>query len=1107
MKNHTSLSHSNQSIATVIRLNLWAILCFATPCAGFGQDSKTTFFETKIRPVLVQNCYECHSTGSKAIKGGLKLDSKSSTLKGGDGGAVIVPGKPEESPLYLAIKYQSDAENMPPKGKLADTVISDFKTWITDGAYDPRPESEGISNNPGNPNKSWQETFRKRLDWWSFQPLAKIQPPSNHERVYSNPIDRFLADKMAQKELRMAPQADRETLLRRLYFDLIGLPPTEPEINSFLNDQSPDAYEKLVDKLLNSPHYGERTARRWMDLTHYSETVGSEQDALIPYSWAYRDYLIKAFNLDLPYDQLLKEHLAGDLIQPIRRDNATGLAESPVGTSWMRFVEYYHSPVDVKNEEITVIDNQVDTFGKTFLGLTIACARCHDHKFDPIGTDDFYRLYGVFRTARASVHTLADPNRLKPQVMEVVAQQKVLRDEIGKIWNSDLAKLNPLILSSVQAGKPVDPNLAIFLKTALASPMKVANRFAITQKAIADKADFKSAWENARKTIQDQGSASWKKSGSKQKLIADFTDPKAFPSGWTAQTMFTPTHSTAGTFRLGTKPEQVVDFIRPSGFYSDSISEKLGVSLRPPEFRLAGGTYSVLVSGTSNARLRLVVDNFQGVDILFGGVTPVLNNPRLAWIKLPVRDIWKGQQAYLELVTRDEMPSTTVIRDLNQLPRDGRSSVGIRYVVHHENPETVHEDSPALSGFAAAENPDLQSFQAEKIAADFNQRIKIALTAFIENQLKDDQAAMIQDLLDAKLLTNFTTAGSQLSQAMKAFRATEDKLDLSAKSLGAAEVAHSDLNQQVFIRGDHKRLGPVTKPANLQLISQSNPSFSESRPARLELAELLVKPENPLVTRVIANRIWYWYFGQGLFSTMDNVGHLGEPPSHPELLDWLATQFSSDGWSIKKMTRRIVTSQAYRQSSRGTNQAHQLDPTNRLISHAPVKRLDAESLRDAVITASGRLDRTLYGLPLPTPQPPGLTDDKKPISGPIDGAGRRSIYLNVRKNFPVEFMEIFDRPRPTLTVGKRNVSNQPAQALAMMNDPFIKGESERLGQSLSSNSTLDDPAKLKSLYLRVLGRSPDDKEMSRALAYLKAGNSWSDLVQAMFETKEFLYLD
>ena len=194
MKNHTSLSHSNQSIATVIRLNLWAILCFAIPCAGFGQDSKTTFFETKIRPILVQNCYECHSTGSKAIKGGLKLDSKSSTLKGGDGGAVIVPGKPEESPLYLAIKYQSDAENMPPKGKLADTVISDFKTWITDGAYDPRPESEGISGNPANPNNSWQDTFRKRLDWWSFKPLAKIQPPSNHESLYSNPIDRFLGD-------------------------------------------------------------------------------------------------------------------------------------------------------------------------------------------------------------------------------------------------------------------------------------------------------------------------------------------------------------------------------------------------------------------------------------------------------------------------------------------------------------------------------------------------------------------------------------------------------------------------------------------------------------------------------------------------------------------------------------------------------------------------------------------------------------------------------------------------------------------------------------------------------------------------------------------------
>jgi hypothetical protein len=1107
MKNHTCLSISSQSLATMIRLNLWAILCFACPCAISGQDPKTTFFETKIRPILVQSCYECHSSSSKAIKGGLKLDSKSSTLKGGDGGAVIVPGKPEESPLFLAIKYQGDAENMPPNGKLADTVIADFKTWITDGAHDPRPESEGVSENPANPDKSWQETFRKRLNWWSFQPLAKAQPPSMDEFRYQNPVDRFLAQKMAQKHLKMSPKADRETLLRRLYFDLIGLPPTEPEIDSFLNDQSPDAYEKLVDKLLNSPHYGERTARRWMDLTHYSETVGSEQDALIPYSWAYRDYLIKAFNLDLPYDQLLKEHLAGDLIQPTRRDNVTGLAESPVGTSWMRFVEYYHSPVDVKNEEITVIDNQVDTFGKTFLGLTIACARCHDHKFDPIGTDDFYKLYGIFRTARASVHTLADPNRIKPQVTEIIAQQKILRDEIGKIWNSDLVKLAPLILSSVQAGKPVDPNLANFLKTALASPMKVANTFAVTQKAIVDKADFKAAWLNARKTIQDQGIASWKKAGSKQLLMADFTNPKAFPSGWTVQSHFTPTHSSAGTIRLGPKPEQVVDFIRPSGFYSDSISEKFGISLRSPEFTLTGGTYSVLVSGTSNARLRLVVDNFQGVDILFGGVTPVLNNPRLSWVKLPVRDIWKGQQAYLELVTRDEMPSTTVIRDLNQLPRDGRSSAGIRYVVHHENAENVHEDSQALAELKTTKAFDINTIQAEQIAADLNQKIRNAVIAFSENRLSDDQSSLIQDLLDSKLLTNSTTAGSELSQAIRSFRALEDKIDLSAKSVGAAESAPSNLNQQVFIRGDHKRLGAVTKPANLQSLNPSHQSFTNSKPARLELAESLVKSENPVVSRVMANRIWYWYFGQGLFSTIDNVGHLGEPPTHPELLDWLAAQLMTEGWSIKKLTRHIVTSDAYRQSSFGTNQAHEVDPTNRLISHAPVKRLDAESLRDAVITASGRLDRTLYGLPLPTPQPPGLTDDKKPISGPIDGAGRRSLYLNVRKNFPVEFMEIFDRPRPTLTVGKRNVSNQPAQALAMMNDPFIKGESERLGQSLSANSKIDDPAKLKSLYLRVLGRSPDAKEMSRAQAYLKAGNSWPDLVQAMFETKEFLYLD
>ena len=1075
--------------------NLTLLLWTQQP--NYAQDQKSTFFESKIRPVLVNNCFECHSSNSKSIKGGLQLDTKTGLAKGGDGGAVVVAGKPEESPLFLAIRYQGDTENMPPKGKLADSVINDFKTWILDGGHDPR--SDSIPPPQNLTRTGWEKTFNKRLDWWSFQPIQKAQPPESH---YQNPVDKFISDRLKSNQLQLSAEADRETLLRRLYFDLLGLPPTELEMESFLNDRSPEAYTNLVDRLLNSPHYGERMARRWMDLTHSTETVGSEQDALIPYSWAFRDYLIRAFNQDLPYNQLLQEHLAGDLMQPARRDPATGLAQSPVGTSWMRFVEYYHSPVDVKNEEVSVIDNQVDTFGKTFLGLTIACARCHNHKFDPIGTDDFYKLYGTLRTARATVHSLADPNAIKPKVAIADAKKQLLKKQLEASWAHALPKLSRTIADAIVPGKPMDPNLAKFFQAAAASPQKWAYPMAMAHQAMAAKTDVHTACTKAVQAVAEQGLASWKRPGNKQTLLADFSNPGRFPKGWTLNSSYVPEFSRPGSFRVGSKPEQVVEVIRPSGFYSDSISDKLGTTLRSPEFKLTGGTFSVLVSGTSNARLRLVVDNFQGVDILFGGVTPLLNNPRLTWLKLPVRDIWKGQQAYLELVTRDEMPSTTVIRDLNQLPRDGRSGVGIKYVVHHETNDKVNEDSAALTAPAW-----IGELSPAAIAFQLAKSIHEAVLAFGFDQLTDTQAALLQDLIDHQLLPNSTTAGSQLSQAIQTFRAAEEEIDLSARSVGVAENAKSELTQQVFIRGDHKHLGPATPPGALQLFGPKTMSGSNASLSRLQLAESLTHSDNPIVARVIANRIWSWYFGQGLFTTVDNVGHMGEPPSHPELLDWLALQFQSDGWSIKKMTRLLVSSQAYRQQSLGSKQAHQVDPTNRLLSHASLKRLDAESLRDAILTASGRLDRTLYGLPLPTPQPPGLTDDKKPVSGPVDGLGRRSLYLNVRKNFPVEFLEIFDRPRPTLTVGKRNVSNQPAQSLALMNDPFVKGEAERLGQLLAANATMDETAKMKSIYRRILGRLPTENEIQRAKSYLKAGNQWSDLAQALFETKEFLYLD
>ncbi|MFM7131248.1 MAG: DUF1549 domain-containing protein, partial [bacterium] len=855
-------AHARTTLQAIFRLiTLYPILL----TSALANDQKAAFFESRIRPVLVEHCYGCHSAGAKSVKGGLLLDTKAGLAAGGSTGPVVKPGDPANSTLFLALKYEGEVSDMPPKGKLPDSVIAGFRQWITDGAYDPRIDSAA---GPGpKVADNWAATFATRTNWWSFKPLAHPQIPRNGE---TNPIDAFLLQNFQQKGLAFAPPADKTTILRRLSFDLTGLPPTEAEIRAFLADTAENAYEKQVDRLLASPHYGERLARRWMDLTHYSETVGSEQDALIPYSWAYRDYLIRAFNADIPYAQLVREHIAGDLLPSPRRDPASGWLESPAGTAWLRFVEFYHSPVDAKNEEAVVIENQIDTLGKTFLGLTVACARCHDHKFDLIGTDDYYRLYGMLRTARASIHTLNDPENAKSFVREAAALKQKVADAAVASWRQDLEKLNRQLKLAFISPDKTDPALAAWLKSQGENPRRWGHAFGKAHDAMKLNQDLSIAWKSAWKAVAEQGPATWAKPGSKQQLLADFTRAGQFPAGWSTQAVFTPNYSGPGSFRPGSKPEIAFEAIRPSGFYSDAISEKLGATVRSPEMKLTGGAYSVMASGSAGARLRLIVDNFQGVDILFGGVTPVLNQPRPAWYKLGIRDIWKGQEGYIEIATRDELASAGVVRDLNQFPRNGRSSAGIRYVVFHENPgEAVAEASPAYGLMQSLGRFITDSPTPESLSHRLISELNSALVLFERNSLTDDQAALLQDLLDAKLLNNAITPDSGIAKALGELKSAEEKIDFSARSIGVAESAASALKQTVFIRGDHRKPGKEALPGDLKLNHSWKPDDMTNASPRLALAESWASGKNPVVLRVMANRIWGWYFGRGIFTTVD----------------------------------------------------------------------------------------------------------------------------------------------------------------------------------------------------------------------------------------------
>ncbi len=380
------------------------------------------FFEKKIRPILVERCQSCH--GEKKQKGDLRLDSRAGILTGGKAGPAVVPGKPDESPMIEAIQYE-EVTKMPPKSKLPEGEISDLTRWVEMGA--PWPAEVAKTAAPAAGPKVFN--LKERAKHWSFQPIHKVDPPAVKDSAWPlTTVDRFLLAALESRNMKPAPEADRRTLIRRLSFDLTGLPPTASEIEAFVKDASDTAYEKLVDRLLASPSYGERWGRHWLDLVRYAETSGHEFDYDIPDAWRYRDYVVRAMNQDLPYDQFVTEQIAGDLISSPRLNPADGSRESVLGTAFFFLGEGTHSPVDIREDEILRVDNQIDVLSKTFLGFTVSCARCHDHKFDAISTKDYYALTGFLRSSRFDHATLDGPDRIDARVAEL----KQIQAEFGK---------------------------------------------------------------------------------------------------------------------------------------------------------------------------------------------------------------------------------------------------------------------------------------------------------------------------------------------------------------------------------------------------------------------------------------------------------------------------------------------------------------------------------------------------------------------------------------------------------------------------------------------------------------------------------------------------
>ena len=1065
-------------------------LALLAPTLRAQTQAEVEFFENRIRPVLAEKCFKCH--GPKRQRSDLRVDSLAALLGGGERGPAVVPGDLEASLLIRALRYDDEDLVMPPRGKLADEVLADFEAWVTGGAV--VPASFGGDDAPQAVSEESDFDLAARAEHWSFRPIANPAPPAVRDAPWARgDVDRFVLARLEAEGLTPAPEADRRTLLRRLSFDLRGLPPTREELAEFLEDDAEDAYERWVDRFLASPHYGETWARHWLDLVRYAESKGHEFDHTIPNAHEYRDYVIRALNADVPYDRFLTEHVAGDLIPTPRPHPEEGWDESVLGTGFWYLGEEVHSPVDIRGDQVERVANQVDVFSKAFLGLTVACARCHDHKFDPITQADYYALSGYllssgyrqvrFETGAAEARAAGELELQRHRVEGDARLRTALALEAlpGPLLSlADDAELD-------RAGD--DPLHPLF---PLARTRGTSDGFTQALGGVLE------AWQSLEARSYAFLDAA--------QPILDFG--AAGPLGHTPWIVDGPIFGrgpvSAGGVRVGLEPAPHVQrvFAYPAAAYDpahDGLTLAAGVerepselrwvqsgrTLRTPTFTLEQPKVYYLVRGS--LRAFAVVDGHRMVKgplhqrVLLRSDA---DHDRLRWVEHDLAD-YVGHAMHIELSPGAEGEANPELELLMVVAADGPPPA----------PELPPRDLWRDLAQGRIHSP-------EDLAAALEDRLGRALAFLRDGRAPVGDSPRELARLARWLVARLPAPASTPSAAARPGRTAPAMLDGSA------------FDEWLLIRGSHLAPGDRIPRRFLEVLGgEVAPAGGGS--GRLDLARRLTDPSNPLVARVQVNRLWKHLFGRGLVASVDNFGLSGEAPSHPELLDHLATRFARSGWSNKALIRDLVLSSAYRMSSQRDPQAEEHDPLNRWLHRASVRRLQAEAVRDAILAVSGRLDASLFGRPVPIHLTPFLDGRGRPQTGPLDGDGRRSIYLGVRRNFLSPFLLSFDFPTPATTIGRRSVSNVPAQALTLMNDPLVVGEARRWAERVAAEDGSVDQ-RIEGMYLAAFSRPPAADELAAAAEHLRdqaqAGydsdrpEAWQDLAHVLFNVKEFVFL-
>ena len=1137
-----------------IRLGLALSLLSLPAWGSAGDEARREFFEKRIRPVLATHCTSCH--GPDRQESGLRLDTRSSMLKGGRSGPVVKPGQPLQSRLYQAVTYRDPQLKMPPPGRLPPTVIEDLRIWIEAGAAWPQSEPAPI---PGTFPEAFDLAARKQRYPWIWEtPRSQPAPSTRNKRWPRDPIDRFLLVKLEQKGLRPAPPVDRRTWLRRVSFALTGLPPTPEELQRFVNDERPAAHARQVDRLLASPRFGERWARHWMDLVHYAESRGHETDFLIANAFHYRDYLIRAFNQDIPYPQLVAEHLAGDLLPAPRLDPATVSNESVLATGWPFFGEEEDSPVDLRQDEIERLDNRIDVLSKTFLGLTVSCARCHDHKFDAISQRDYYALFGFLLSSsyRQVRFQSMEHNRqvaLELQALAGAYRSRVLK-AVGQAQKPHLQQtaaylmaVRQLIEAERETGCRFDDGGSLLESVAWPRRLevKLLRHWAEAVKsALGNTAD---PLHPIARVVQDwdpshpQGVSAvlrkvfdpWRKQPSLKevlqasgaRIILDYS--KLGPRDWRVDGPgFGSAPRRVGEVRLGRRlTSPVARVFHHAGAHKDPVWDVLkllpgterdperlrnwvraGRSLRTPTFTLKTGKLYYLTRGTG--RVYATVDSYTLQEgPLYGELARRWKDvSELRWIEQDLTD-HRGHRVHLEFSPEgsDDLEIAMVIEAArkpnpyappNQLLISRLATCRSLPSLARAYQELLLEASERLAGDSIAGSPQSASFA--RLADWLVQHPEISLGPPSERK-KRFQA-----------LDPFFSEQRELFSRIQAVSATAPAL-----------LDGNGIDQPLLHRGQVLQPGPRVPRRFLESVAGPEPLASRGGSGRLQLAEALTAPSNPLLARVWVNRVWHHLLGRGIVASVDNFGWLGERPSHPELLDHLSHWFRVEAsGSLKQLIRRILLSQSYRMSSKPSDRsAARLDPENRLLHRMNLRRLEGESIRDAVLAISGRLNLQMSGPPVQVHKDDVVLFRGAPKKlGPPDGDGRRSVYLAARRNFLSSLLLTFDAPKPFATVGRRNVSNVPAQSLALMNHPFFHEQARRWARRLEETvGDLSPALRIRRMYLEAFARPPTPTElnaclrsldrMSRLLNRPPPGlSAWEALSHALFNVKELIYI-